>query len=136
MVKELHEPRTWRELLGQSINDSQERQRIANALGVNPVTLMRWVRQESNPRMENLHRLLNAIPQRREQFLALIKKEFGDFSAIEEYGELTYEPIAIPAEFYVRVVHTLATIPNALRFSSLCDLILQQAIKQLDPHRL
>ena len=32
--------------------------------------------------------------------------------------------------------HTCATIPQSLRFSSLCTLILQQALEQLDPQRL
>ena len=42
----------------------------------------------------------------------------------------------IPSEFYIRVLRTRATIPKVLRFSSLCDLILQQALEQLDPNRV
>ncbi|MDQ6645103.1 MAG: hypothetical protein M3Y76_11690 [Chloroflexota bacterium] len=132
----MHEPSTWRELLGQRIDDPQERQRIASVLGVSPITLIRWVKQESNPRQENLHRLLDALPRQRKLLLTLIMEEFRNFSIIEGDQSLTDLSSTIPVEFYVRVLHTLATLPKALRFWSLCDLIVQQALKQLDPHRL
>jgi hypothetical protein len=62
--------------------------------------------------------------------------EFGEFIT-EAEDSLTEDLLhKIPSEFYIRVLHTLATIPKVLRFSSLCDLILQQALEQLDPMRL
>jgi transcriptional regulator with XRE-family HTH domain len=127
----MQELTTWRDLLGSVIQDPQERRRIANELGVNPVTLTRWVNKEASPRPQSLQRLLNALPQHRKALLELVVNEFEGFATDAEDSLHR-----IPSEFYIRVLHTLATIPQVLRFSSLCDLILQQALEQLDPQRL
>lgn len=127
---------TWRELLGNIIQDAQEKQRIANELGVNPVTLTRWVNKEASPRPQNLHRLLNTLPQYHKVLLELIVEEFQEFSLPTKEGGLEDTSHEIPSEFYMRVLHTRATIPQVLRFSSISNLILQQALEQLDPQRL
>lgn len=134
--QDMQEPPTWRDFLGSIIQDPQERQRIANESGVNPVTLTRWVNNEATPRSQNLHRLLNTLPQHRKVLLELLAEEFEGFTAETEEALTEDSPQEIPREFYVRVLRTRATIPKELRFSSLCDLILQQALKQLDPQRL
>ena len=132
----MQEPSNWRDFLASIIQDPQERQRIANESGVNPVTLTRWVNKEATPRSQNIHRLLKALPQHRKVLLELVAEEFDGFVVeIEEAG--TEDSLQeIPREFYVRVLRTRTTIPKELRFPSLCDLILQQALKQLDPQRL
>ena len=132
----MQEATTWRELLGSIIQDPQERRRLANELGINPVTLTRWVNNESSPRSQSIQRLLNALPQHRKALLDQLIDEFGGFIA-ETEGSLTEDWLyKIPSEFYIRVLRTRATIPKVLRFSSLCDLILQQALEQLDPNRV
>ena len=132
----MQKPPTWRELLGNIIRDPQERQRIASELGVRTITLTRWANGESNPRPQTLYPLLNVLPHYRETLLELIHEEFPDFSELRDDESMENQPAFIPAEFYARVLRTLATIPKVLRFSSLGDLILQQALKHLDPHRL
>ncbi len=127
---------TWRDLLGNVIQDPQERRRIANELGINPITLTRWVNKEAGPRSQSLQRLLKALPQHRKVLLELIVKEFEGFASEAEDSLTEDLQYKIPGEFYIRVLRTLATIPKVLRFSSLCDLILQQALEQLDPQRL
>ena len=132
----MQEATTWRELLGSIIQDPQERRRLASELGINPVTLTRWVNNESSPRSQSIQRLLNALPQHRKALLDQLIDEFGGFIAGTE-GSLTEDLLyKIPSEFYIRVLRTRATIPKVLRFSSLCDLILQQALEQLDPNRV
>jgi transcriptional regulator with XRE-family HTH domain len=132
----MQKPRTWRELLGHVIADTQERQRIAKELGVSAVTLFRWVSGESKPRSHNLRRLLAVLPQQRSQLLPLLEEEFNGFLAgVKEEPQLMSSE-TIPAEFYRQVHHTLPYLPALLRFSSLSDLILQQAVEQLDPHQL
>ena len=132
----MQETTTWRELLGSIIQDPQEKRRLANELGINPVTLTRWVNNESSPRSQSIQRLLNALPQHRKALLDQLIDEFGGFIA-ETEGSLTEDLLnKIPSEFYIRVLRTRATIPKVLRFSSLCDLILQQALEQLDPNRV
>lgn len=130
------DPLTWRTLLGNIIQDPHERQRIANALGVSPITLLRWVNNTSIPRPRNLHQLLAVLPQHRQVLLELISEEFEGFATTvaNEVAEDTSQEI--PPGFYARVLHTYTTIASSLRYSSLCNLILQQALEQLDPHRV
>lgn len=123
---------TWRELLGVVINDSQERQRIAEALGVNPVTLMRWSTSKSNPRLDNLRPLLEALPRYRQQFADLIAKEFPNFLN-DCSGD---SPQEIPSAFYARVLSTHTSSPSIMRASTICILILQQIVVHLDPRQL
>lgn len=132
----MQEQPTWRDVLGSVIQDPQERRRIANELGINPITLTRWVNKEANPRPQSLQRLLKALPQHRKVLFELMVKEFGEFASEAEDSLTEDLQQKIPSEFYIRVLRTLATIPKVLRFSSLCDLILQQALEQLDPQRL
>src|SRR6266487_795610 len=132
----MQEPPDWRILLGQLIHDPQERRRIANELGINPVTLTRWVNKEASPRSQSLHRLLKVLPQHRKALTEAFVHEFEGFAPEAEDGLTEDLQTKIPSEFYIRVLHTRTTIPKVLRFSSLCDLILQQSLEQLDPHRL
>jgi transcriptional regulator with XRE-family HTH domain len=131
----MQEETTWRELLGSIIQDPQERRRLANELNINSVTLTRWVNNESSPRPQSIQRLLNALPQHRKALHDQLLDEFGNL-LVEPEDALTGDlQLKIPSEFYMRVLRTRATIPQVLRFSSLCDLILQQALEQLDPNR-
>jgi hypothetical protein len=124
---------TWRELLGKVIADPQERQRIADALSVNPITLTRWATNKSNPRQDNLRPLFEALPQHRQFLTELIAQEFPQF--INE--TLTQESIAstIPPGFYAQILNVYTTSPARLRVSTTRLLILQQIIAHLDPHQ-
>ncbi len=129
----MQEARTWRELLGQIIKDTREKQRLIEELNITPITLTRWVNGESDPRAQNLRQLISVLPQYRDQFQRLLKEErgFSDFS----YSIQDESVKAIPAEFYGRVLVARASTSENLRFWSTCHLILQQAIGQLDPDR-
>ncbi len=131
----MHEPQTWREMLGQRIENIHERQNLAHTLQVSPLTLVRWTSKDATPRPQLLQRLLNAWPEDREQLLKLIRQEFETFTVFSEDDTVVDVSATIPVEFYARVIHTLATLPRDLLFWSLCDLILRQILLQLDPHR-
>jgi transcriptional regulator with XRE-family HTH domain len=127
---------TWRELLERIIQDTQEKQRIAHELGVSAITLSRWVHNATNPRMQSLHRLLEILPQYRHQLQPLILTEFPELAntAIED---LQVEAEAfIPSTFYARIFDAYTTTPGLQRFWTISNLILQQALEQLDPHQL
>ena len=130
----MQKTQSWRDLLKELIRDAQVRQRIITELEINPITLNRWIQGESKPRPRSLRRLLFVLPEYRESLMALFEAEFDDFAAEIREDAIQNVALTIPVEFYKRVLHTLSTIPPILRFSSLCDLILQQAIEQLDPH--
>jgi hypothetical protein len=123
---------TWRELLGKIIRDPQEKQHIANQLDISPLTLTRWVSGESTPRPQNLRHLLMALPAYRKEFLELMQEEFG-LSLSEPIG-VDDNLDEIPVDVYAQVLKVYVSLPKILHFTSLCDIILQHAIKQLDPN--
>jgi len=127
---------TWRELLERIIQDTQERQKIAQALGVSAITLSRWVHNTTNPRLQSLHRLLEILPHYRHQLQPLILAEFPELAntAAEDMREEA-EPF-ISSTFYARVFDAYTTTPKMQRFWTISNLIMQQALEQLDPHQL
>lgn len=126
---------SWREFLEHCIQDSAEKQRIANELGVNAITLTRWVNNTSNPRPINLHRLLEALPRYYSVLAELIALEYPGFidTAVKNLDDVTQE---IPSAFYARILNAYANTPKAQRFWSISNLILQQALGQLDPEHI
>jgi hypothetical protein len=129
---ELEEAKTWRELLGVIIRDQRVKQRILDELGIQPITLTRWIEEGTEPRQQNFRQLLNVLPEYREYFVTLLGGEFTD-SAIARADDASKD---IPPEFFARVLLARANTQKSLRFWTLCNLILQQAIGQLDPDHL
>jgi transcriptional regulator with XRE-family HTH domain len=122
------EIQTWRSLLGSIIIDVQERQRIANELGVHPLTLTRWASGISSPRVHHLRTLSDSLPQYRQELRELIAREYP--LAVEEDEVFLQEKEEIPINFYSQVLRLYASSPTILRASTLRSLILQQALKQ------
>lgn len=128
----LEEAKTWRELLSVIIRDQRVKQRILDELGIQPITLTRWIEEGTEPRQQNFRQLLNVLPEYREYFITLLGEEFTE-AAISRAEDASKD---IPAEFFARVLTARANTQKSLRFWSLCNLILQQAIGQLDPDHL
>lgn len=129
----MHEAQNWRALLGKIINDNKERSRLAEELNVTPITLARWANGESDPRPHNLRHLVNTLPEYREQFFELMKgeKAFKDIFVSTQEEEVK----DVPSEFYMHIFEARAKISARQRYRDMCDLILQQALGQLDPDR-
>lgn len=129
----MHKAQSWRTLLGIIISNAKEKQRILDELDITQITLTRWVNGSSDPRPQNLRQLVNALPQYREQLLDLLHAERGvaDFS----HPFPDDSPKEIPSEFYEQIFIARASTTENLRFWSMCQLILQQAIGQLDTER-
>lgn len=129
----MSEQHSWRDLLRIIINDTHEKQRIADELGLNPITLVRWTTQETDPRPQNLRRLLDAIPQQRDQMLELIRDEVG----FEEFSNAGMDDSSkdIPAFFCTSVFTARAATNDSMRYRTTCNMVLQQALGQLDPDR-
>jgi transcriptional regulator with XRE-family HTH domain len=121
---------TWRELLGKIIRDPQEKQIIASESGISPLTLTRWVSGESTPRPQNLRHLLLALPEHRKRFLELMSGEFG--LLLPESLNVD-EPQEISAHFYAWVLKMYVTLSPVLRFNTICDAVLQEALRQFNP---
>jgi hypothetical protein len=133
-MQENDEVNTWHEFLGRLIENPQERHRIAHEVGVQPITLMRWTKQNTRPREENIRALLSALPHDDYQtFISLCAVDYpGLMSEYEKRVTIAPEP---PPEFYMRVLNAYAHTPPALHPHALYDLILQQIIAHLDPER-
>ncbi len=119
----MSEPQTWREQLADFTKNPQERERIAKILGVNPLTLLRWMRNESTPRGPHLKRLLEVIPQLRTS----AAEEFDGLSSLAAEAQ----PSAISIAFYNRVLGLYTILPDQQRFWSICTAVLQEAVKHL-----
>jgi hypothetical protein len=133
----MQELSSWRILLGQLIHDPQERNRIANELGINPATLVRWAHNETNPRPQNLTQLLKVVATaNRQKLQESIAEEFPEFGIKVSEEVMEDESIEIPSSTYSSVIHTYTTAPHRQRFWLVSNLILQEALRQLDPNLL
>lgn len=120
----------WRTLLETIIADAAERQRIANILEINPVTLMRWTTSNAQPRSKYLYALLDALPEMREQLISLIVEEYPEFRTdIEVIEELSPD---IPSDFYAQVLEVHNREPSISRGATIRALVLQQMLAHLD----
>ncbi|HTK11709.1 MAG TPA: GAF domain-containing protein [Ktedonobacteraceae bacterium] len=130
----MEDPQTWQELLRNVASDPLEHQRIAREMGVNQITLTRWMNRTSTPRPASLRPLLDAIPQHRQKMLQLLQKDFPKFSLESPQEE---EVVAeIPAAFYANIMNIYTTSPPILRSSAICVTIFQQMLRHLDPLKL
>jgi len=130
-VEHMQNPLTWRALLGMVIKDPQEKQRLANELKVSQLTLSRWATNETKPRLHNLHLLVKALPEYRASLLTLLASEYEEFATTSEVKEEAEKEI--PSAFYARVFQANAGLTPSLRSWQIRDIILQQALEQLDP---
>lgn len=130
------EPPPWGELLSTIISNPTERDRIANEVGVHPITLTRWITGESKPRPQNLRQLIHALPKhQRDQFLAVMEGDLPDLPALS--AQVIDDSLSeIAHTFIMEVLDTHATMSDTLRFWAIGRLVLQQALRQLDPERV
>jgi len=108
---------------------------LEREVNVKPITLRRWISGESQPRDENIRRLVRALaPDLTVLFLRLIKIDFPAFVPEKVLpGALVTE---IPTEFYTRLFQIYTKTPTALVSQDLHAVLLERAIEHLDPDRL
>lgn len=128
------EPATWQQYLGRLIENPHERQRLATAIRMRPITLQRWADGISRPRDENINALLKAWPAGSYPlFMRLLITDFPHL-AREDLPPDRF-PQEVPAEFYARALSALAFTPQPMCRQVIMDLVLQQALEHLDPDR-
>jgi transcriptional regulator with XRE-family HTH domain len=124
----------WRELLDSLIQVRNERERIAAETGVAPITLTRWASGETSPRLQNLHPLVQAIPdQHRAAFQTSIEEDLPSHSFEPVPDE---EKMEIPFQLVSRILATRAAASPHLVSWVIIHQILQHALLQLDPNCL
>lgn len=127
----------WRELLGNIIQDAQEKQRILSVLNINAVTITRWANNTSNPRLQHLRHLVTVLPpETRNAMIESITEEYPDFSITASILNQDEEQDEIPSAFYSRIFSTYVMTPKMQRAWFVTNQVLQQALNQLDPYQL
>lgn len=122
----------WRSLLSTALSSTQEKQSLANKVGVSVSTLTRWSCGESTPHPQNIRALLQALPRQRDALHEAVAQAFPDLDpAISPKTEPIQE---IPAAFYTQVMKIIANTPYAQGFWQACELILRQSLYDLDPY--
>lgn len=123
----------WQSLLQSIIKTPAERQRLATALGVTQMTLSRWVNENSRPQRNHLIQLVQMIqPQHRTALMEALEQSYPEI----RYWLHDEIPGQIPTDFFSQVLSTRATVIESLRFWQLSDMVLRQALVQLDPNGL
>ncbi|HEX6484272.1 MAG TPA: GAF domain-containing protein [Ktedonobacteraceae bacterium] len=123
----------WRSVLQRIIAVSSERHRLATAMSVTPMTLSRWANDNSTPAKTQLIRLLQMVPS--EHRAELIEALAQDYTDIHHWlhDEI---PEQIPTGFFSQILNIRATVKDSLRFWQISEMVLKQALAQLDTNRL
>jgi hypothetical protein len=108
-------------------------EKVINFLQVSHKTLMNWIKSKANPDFRIFQQVLEAFPDDYDALLELIQREFPHF--VPERLAEGEAPREILAPFHNRLSKTLHDSLPTLRFWSTCQLVLQQAMQQLDPYR-
>ena len=124
---------SWQSSLQHMLKVPGERQRMATALGLSPMTLTRWATGESNPQRSHLIRLVQVVQlQYREELLEGLEAAYPDFQSWLKDDSSEH----IPSEFFAQLLDIRTTTTETLRFWRISDLILKQVLAQLDPNQL
>jgi len=134
-VSEDSHPLSWRTILQEAMRTPTERKRIAQALHVNVVTLGRWLRGESQPRPATLRLLPLALPAQQDRLRRALEQEFPTLFEPSADTRDTGLPNAPPLDFLLRVCETAASTPEPIYQALLPEMVVQQALKHLDPQQ-
>ncbi len=127
------ETSSWRELLRTIIGTSKERERLANEVGVTPITISRWANGNFEPRPQSLQRLIHVVPgEYREEFHALVAREYPHLANPASF----YEPPELSGEFFRRVLETRCTTSERQLYWTITQQILEHGVRHLDPERV
>ncbi len=126
-------PSSWSSILQGIIRSTAERQRLSTALGITSMTLSRWANGESKPQRPHLIHLLQVVHQKqRQELVEALELQFPDIQSW--LTEDTTEHI--PSDVFVQVLNIRTTTTESLRFWRISEVILKEALAQLDPNRL
>ena len=131
-MKEKHVQK-WRTLLGEMLKQPGERQRLIKNLGVNSLTLTRWVGGQSVPRPFHQRQVLTLISQYFILPLTALTEDIPDFFLDSQANDES--PSSIASEFYAEVLQVLANVPTEQSRWSSRNRILTYIFEQLNPQQ-
>src|SRR5580765_554272 len=119
---------TWRALLAWFIQDTQEKRRVAAALGINPSTLSRWVNGKMKPRIYHIKQLPALFPRYQKPLKLLLSLEYTDLFPPE-----SKESAFIPGVFQDEVLRMLAFGDPELCTNTILSMGLNHLHIQINP---
>jgi transcriptional regulator with XRE-family HTH domain len=123
----------WSSVLQSIIKSTSEKQRLASALGLTTTTLSRWASGDVKPQRSHLIKLIQVLqPDHRLALLDALEQYYPDIQSW--LRDDTAEQI--PASFFAQVLSVRTITTESLRFWRISDMVLKQALAQLDPNRL
>ncbi len=127
-------PTDWSSLFQRIIpSSSQEKQALAADLNVSPITLTRWAEGESHPQHSHLIKLLHVLQARHHtEHIRALQEYYPDILSWTQDDAEDH----ITSEFFARVLNARTTTTDGQRFWHLSNMILQEALRQLDPQHL
>lgn len=124
----------WFEILRDIIKSPAERQRLSTSLGVTTMTLTRWANGESKPQKSHLLNLVQVIhPNQRFIIIDALQEIYPELQSLLNEGSSDEK---IPSDFFSQVLNIRTTTTDSLRFWRISEVVLKQALLQLDPNQL
>jgi hypothetical protein len=124
---------SWQAVLQKIIVSPKERQRLANELGINTITLTRWAKEDSHPQRSYLARLVKVVhPHQRSELLNALLVAYPDMQ--DKLMEETTE--YVPSPFFRQILKDRASIIEAMRPWQISSAVLDEALRLLDPNQL
>lgn len=122
----------WRELLAHILRNPREKQQLLEELNVRSITLTRWINGQTEPRQQNLQHLVKVLTRYCDYLPDLLKdeKKTGNIALLLAHKEQVSP--TIPSELYSLVLASRAYTPGHQRFWKIANMILRQAMEQLD----
>jgi hypothetical protein len=124
---------SWSNVLQGIIKSPTERLRLSTALGVTTMTLSRWASGESKPQRPHLIHLVQVVhPNQRLELIDALEETYPEIQVWLNEDASDH----IPPEFFAQVLSIRTTTTDSLRFWRISEVVLKQALVQLDPNRL
>jgi len=124
---------TWREYLQHMCSSPAERERLAQQLGIHPLTLQRWITGTSSPRLQNAEQLLRILPQEAHPSLNAL---FEHNSQATPVLQPTVPTEYIESQFIHEVLHARETIADHLRYWTITRMVIQHALQAFNAEQV
>ena len=122
----------WYDVLHEIISDATARDTIARAVGVHPMTLVRWSTGETQPRLRYIELLLKAVPDdKRAQLTELLH-----YRSLPPSDQIVATLPTIEHDFIRKIFEMRSRTEANLLFWTLGHAILYHACCLLDPEQL
>lgn len=128
-----HVSAEWRDILRKYCENPATKQRLASEGSVSLRTIDRWISGQSRPQKLEMVRML---ADRNSELSEALRREFPEAFLSTKQPAMSMERIvSLPSEFYRRVVHVFAHVPQSARQWTIWHLVANQMLPHLDVKR-